>query len=252
MKLKKLTDEEQHALLADLASALAGYDWKAGRDPDTPAGQRRTIEQLLAKRPDHIGGSPPPITPENAHEVAELREWLRRFERPRSSERPGSKTTKRAARLTKAADVIKELRERWRALPLEIQLKIGLPSGEIQKDPDGTETFVPLEPSDADLVAAAERIHGMPGRPRDEPLDDLLKVLVECYSDYSQDRGIARRGGVEHSERYHGPLLDFALDLLETHAIRYHSRGALGERLYKIADNWWKKSRQNKHSQKPH
>jgi hypothetical protein len=243
--MKKLSDEEQQALRADLAPALDVYNWKAGRDPDTPEGQRRLVEELRASRAgakDNTG--PRPTAPEAVQEIEVLPNRPQELERPRKKQH--------RTRLSKA---LEELRERWRALPFETQRKIGLPPGEFQEHPDGTKAFVPLEPSDADLIAAVDRIHGAPGRPEDASLD-LLKVIVELWPDYSPDRGIVRHGSADYfDERYAGPMLDFTLQLLDSHAIPYRSRGAIGERLYDLAIELElrpKKSRQEKPPPKSH
>jgi hypothetical protein len=192
---------QRDSVLDRLTGALAVYDWQTGQgrqDPDIHPDQLRPSARKLLK---------------------------------------GSGTEgKHIAGVIKAASA---LREHLRALPADVQIRLGMPPVEIQPQ-DGDQVFVPLDPL-KELIERAERMlqQRTGGRPANEALEGLLLAITAQWRCAFDDRGIVYNGtALDDSERYHGRLLDFALDVLKGQRVPYGERSALGRRLYDLTKKW--------------
>jgi hypothetical protein len=154
----------------------------------------------------------------------------------------------------------KALREHLHALPADVQIALGVPPGEFQQDADA-QSFVALDPL-KELVEKAERMQQQRkgGRPSNEALEALLLAITvqwRCAFDPEPENnpllGIVYHGNApDDAERYTGPLLDFAVDILHGQGIRYGVRSALGRRLYDLMMKKWEMSRHENPPSKSH
>ena len=214
-------------VVGQLAGALRVYLWMSGRDPDTPEGERRLLEENLRKARAQ--------NPQFKYAVLE----------------PRKKAPNEGKRLAGFIKALKAAREHWRELELDTQTGLGLPGYEWRPRADGAAEFVNVDPLQA-LIERAERIkkERIGGRPKDEALEALLKSIVwEWWCVFVEDPRDSPRAGITYSgnatndaDRYAGPLLDFTCAVLKSHEIPC-VRSALGRRLYDLVTKTWQMSR---------
>lgn len=217
-------------VLGRLAGALSVYLWMSGRDPDTPEGQRRLLEQNLRKAREQ--------NPQ--FNYADL-----------EPEKPVPTEGKHVAGFIKA---LKAAREHWRKLEPDTQAGLGLPRAEWQPRPNGAAEFVNVDPLQA-VIERAEQIkkERIGGRPKDEALEGLLKSIVwEWWCVFVKNPLDSPRAGITYSgsatndaDRYGGPLLEFACAVLKSHDVPYNGRSALGRRLNTLVTETWQMSRRD-------
>ncbi|MFZ0550742.1 MAG: hypothetical protein WAM21_08040 [Steroidobacteraceae bacterium] len=208
-----------------LSGAFTVYLWESGRDPDTPEGERRLRAEALRK-----------ARAEGSFQYAD--------EEPDPAPTEGKHLTG----LIKAA---KALREHWLALPSEIQMAVDLSPLKILEHPNGAVEFLPVDPLQ-DIIEKAEQIkkERTGGRPKDQALEHLLKVIVWVWwCAFVTDPRDSPRAGITYSgnaandaDRYGGPLLEFACDVLKSHDVPC-VRSALGRRLHVFVTQTWQMSR---------
>ncbi len=121
----------------------------------------------------------------------------------------------------------KAARERWRALAPDTQVGSGH-RGPMAAGPNGAAEFVKVDPLQ-EVIERAEQIkkERVGGRPKDEALEGLLKIIVWVWwCVFVTDPRDSPRAGITYSgnaandaDRYGGPLLEFACAVLKSHDV---------------------------------
>jgi hypothetical protein len=152
------------------------------------------------------------------------------------------------------------LRHHLRALSVEDQMALGVPPAEVRREPDGTHVVVPHDPLQ-DIIDRTNRMQQQRagGRPSNDALDGLLLVItVQWRCAFDPDPlsnpflGIVYHGNATNdAQRYKGPLLDFALDVLKSQGIP-SVRSAVGRRLYDLMGGKWGMRRHENPPSKSH